>query len=94
MYWTDSGSGRPPSVPRIERAYMDGTHKETVIDRDMHKPEGIAVDMHGETEKLNLDTWLRMAPRRSRVLWPGDLTEDDSAGYPSGYPQSGIHTQS
>ena len=39
MWWTDWGV-----KPKIETAYMDGTHRVTVIDKDLGWPNGIVVD--------------------------------------------------
>lgn len=45
MWWSDWGS-----VPKIERAYLDGSHREVIIDRDVAWINGIAVDT--ETDML------------------------------------------
>lgn len=39
MWWTDWGE-----QPKIERAYLDGTHRETIISTDIEWPNGIVVD--------------------------------------------------
>ena len=45
LYWSDWGN-----VPRIERAWMDGTHREAIITEDIFWPNGIAIDV--EEQKI------------------------------------------
>lgn len=40
MYWSDWGSN-----PRIERAGMDGTHRETIVNYDVKWPNGLTLDL-------------------------------------------------
>ena len=40
MYWTDWGQ-----YPRIERAGMDGTHRQTIVKYDVKWPNGITLDL-------------------------------------------------
>lgn len=40
MFWTDWGS-----TPRIERAGMDGTHRQTVVSFDVKWPNGLTLDL-------------------------------------------------
>ena len=40
MFWSDWGS-----KPRIERAGMDGSHRQTVIEESIHWPNGITLDL-------------------------------------------------
>lgn len=40
MYWSDWGSS-----PRIERAGMDGTHRETIVSYDVKWPNGLTLDL-------------------------------------------------
>ncbi len=39
MFWTDWGSS-----PRIERAYMDGTHRQAIVTTNIAWPNGITID--------------------------------------------------
>lgn len=39
MYWTDWGA-----TPKIELAFLDGSHRVTLIDTDLGWPNGVAVD--------------------------------------------------
>ena len=39
MWWTDWGH-----EPKIERAFLDGTNREAIIDKGLEWPNGIAVD--------------------------------------------------
>lgn len=39
MWWTDWGAS-----PKIETAYLDGSHRHAVIDNDLGWPNGIVVD--------------------------------------------------
>lgn len=40
MFWTDWGSN-----PRIERAGMDGTHRQTIVSYDVKWPNGLTLDL-------------------------------------------------
>lgn len=40
MYWTDWGS-----EPKIERAGMDGTHRQAIVSHDMKWPNGLTLDL-------------------------------------------------
>lgn len=40
MYWTDWGSS-----PRIERAGMDGTHRQTIVSTNVKWPNGLTLDL-------------------------------------------------
>ncbi|KAL4716569.1 hypothetical protein ACJJTC_010233 [Scirpophaga incertulas] len=40
MYWTDWGQ-----VPKIERAGMDGSHRETIVSYDVKWPNGLTLDL-------------------------------------------------
>lgn len=40
MFWTDWGS-----TPKIERAGMDGTHRQTVVSFDVKWPNGLTLDL-------------------------------------------------
>lgn len=40
MYWSDWGSN-----PRIERAGMDGTHRQTIVSFDVKWPNGLTLDL-------------------------------------------------
>jgi hypothetical protein len=40
MFWTDWGSS-----PRIERAGMDGTHRQTIVSYDVKWPNGLTLDI-------------------------------------------------
>lgn len=40
MYWSDWGSS-----PRIERAGMDGTHRQTIVSYDVKWPNGLTLDL-------------------------------------------------
>lgn len=40
MFWTDWGSN-----PRIERAGMDGTHRQTIVSYDVKWPNGLTLDI-------------------------------------------------
>lgn len=40
MFWTDWGAS-----PRIERAGMDGSHRETVVSYDVKWPNGLTLDL-------------------------------------------------
>ncbi|XP_052738259.1 low-density lipoprotein receptor isoform X2 [Bicyclus anynana] len=40
MYWTDWGQ-----VPKIERAGMDGSHRQTIISYDVKWPNGLTLDL-------------------------------------------------
>jgi len=39
MYWTDWGK-----EAKIERSWMDGTHRSNVVDEDIVWPNGLAID--------------------------------------------------
>lgn len=39
MFWTDWGS-----IPRIERAGMDGTGREAIVTTNLEWPNGVSVD--------------------------------------------------
>lgn len=39
MYWTDWGE-----IPKIERAGMDGTSRQMIIDSDIYWPNGLTLD--------------------------------------------------
>ena len=43
MYWSDWGDN-----PMIERAYMNGSNRETIISEDLIWPNGIALDLAGK----------------------------------------------
>lgn len=40
MYWTDWGS-----EPKIERAGMDGSHRQTIVSYEMKWPNGLTLDL-------------------------------------------------
>ena len=40
MFWTDWGE-----VPKIERAYLDGTFRETLVNESLAWPNGLALDL-------------------------------------------------
>lgn len=40
MYWTDWGQ-----VPKIERAGMDGSHRQTIVSYDVKWPNGLTLDL-------------------------------------------------
>ena len=40
MYWTDWGA-----VPRIERAGLDGTQRQTIVDTQLQWPNGLTLDL-------------------------------------------------
>lgn len=40
MFWTDWGS-----VPKIERAGMDGSHRQTIVSYDIKWPNGLTLDL-------------------------------------------------
>lgn len=40
MYWTDWGS-----EPKIERAGMDGSHRQTIVSYDIKWPNGLTLDL-------------------------------------------------
>lgn len=40
MYWTDWGTS-----PKIERAGMDGSHRQTIVSYDVKWPNGISLDL-------------------------------------------------
>lgn len=40
MYWTDWGS-----EPKIERAGMDGSHRQTIVSYEIKWPNGLALDL-------------------------------------------------
>lgn len=40
MYWTDWGT-----APRIERAGMDGTHRQVIVNYEVKWPNGITLDL-------------------------------------------------
>ena len=40
MYWSDWGQ----QEPKIERAFMDGTHREVLVNTSLHWPNGLALD--------------------------------------------------
>ncbi|KAK3912221.1 Very low-density lipoprotein receptor [Frankliniella fusca] len=42
LYWTDWGS-----VPKIERAGMDGSHREDIVTHDIKWPNGLTLDLVG-----------------------------------------------
>ena len=42
MFWTDWGE-----IPKIERADMDGKHRQTLIDGGLLQPFGITIDYEG-----------------------------------------------
>lgn len=46
MYWTEAGS-----APKIERANLDGSQRQTIVSTQISYPTGIAVDSAG-TELL------------------------------------------
>lgn len=41
MYWSDQSA----SHPRIERAGMDGSHRQTIISSDVREPTGLTLDL-------------------------------------------------
>lgn len=43
LYWSDWGS-----VPKIERAGMDGSHRETIVGHDIKWPNGLTLDLVGK----------------------------------------------
>ena len=45
LYWSDWGN-----APRIERAWMDGSHREAIITEEIFWPNGIALDV--EEQKI------------------------------------------
>lgn len=45
MYWTDWGE-----TPRIERAGMDSSVREIIVDSDIYWPNGLTIDL--EEQKL------------------------------------------
>ena len=49
MYWTDWGSR-----PRIEKAGMDGSHINTIVDTDIVWPNGLAIGMYNNYKKLSV----------------------------------------
>ena len=66
MYWTDWGT-----IPRIERASMDGAVRSTIVDTDLRVPSGLTLDYATQTlywvdagmdkiEKSNVDGSMRM----------------------------------
>lgn len=40
MYWTDWGT-----TPRIERAGMDGTHRQVIVNYEVKWPNGLTLDL-------------------------------------------------
>ncbi len=42
LYWTDWGS-----VPKIERAGMDGSHRQDIVTHDIKWPNGLTLDLVG-----------------------------------------------
>lgn len=42
IYWTDWNRGSP----KIEKAYMDGTHREVMVGTDLGLPNGLALDVY------------------------------------------------
>lgn len=40
MYWTDWGQ-----TPKIERAGMDGSHRQTIVAFDVKWPNGLTLDL-------------------------------------------------
>lgn len=73
MWWTDWGK-----EPKIERAYLDGTHRETIINTDLEWPNGIVVDFKGnkiywcDAKKDRIEV-ANMDGTGRRVLVKGDL---------------------
>ena len=43
LYWTDWGSS-----PRIETAFLDGTNRDVVIDKDILRPNGLTIDIENQ----------------------------------------------
>lgn len=43
MFWTDWGEN-----PKIERAEMDGSNRRVIIEKDVHWPNGLAIDYKAE----------------------------------------------
>lgn len=43
LYWTDWGS-----VPKIERAGMDGSHRQVIVAQDVKWPNGLTLDLVGK----------------------------------------------
>lgn len=42
MYWTDASG----SFPKIERAWMNGEHREELVSTRLGRPTGLAIDDH------------------------------------------------
>ena len=42
IFWTDWNRGSP----KIEKAYMDGTHREFLVDTDLELPNGLTLDYY------------------------------------------------
>lgn len=42
MYWTDASG----SLPKIERAWMNGEHREELVSTRLGRPTGLAIDDH------------------------------------------------
>ena len=75
MYWTDWGT-----IPRIERASMDGALRSTIVDTNLHRPNALTLDYATQTlywadawidkiEKSNVDGSMRMIlPTLARVV--------------------------
>ena len=53
MFWSDWGS-----VPRIERAGMDGSHRAIILQKTLSWPNGLTIDLGSMTstsQELKLD---------------------------------------
>ncbi len=68
LFWTDWGE-----VPKIERAGMDGSHRQTVVDRSVRWPNGVTIDLvqdriYWVDAKLNLVGSADLDGANSRVV--------------------------
>ena len=85
MYWTDWEEDEVnDSIGRIERAWMDGSHRSIFVTSNMLWPNGLTLD-HGagtmywcdayydHIERIHLNGTGRMVRRRLPSLWAGFL---------------------
>ncbi|XP_066267548.1 low-density lipoprotein receptor-related protein 5-like [Branchiostoma lanceolatum] len=48
MYWTSAGTPGHEDEAKIERAGMDGSGRETLVNTELKSPRGIAIDVQGQ----------------------------------------------